>query len=330
MVKISRQRPHAMDYDENLRSIFFQEADLFLSVYDKDLNCLDVNDAFLKLYQSPRKAVIGKNLCDLSPDLQSSGRYELYKEVIRTGKPIDIHHSLPHPILGNYHFRIKAFKVGEGLGLIVKDVTDLAESVARFNFATSASREIIYELDMDTRSIWLSDAFFELVGIESEQHLLKSADYLQYIHPDDLEKVRKSFDKQEQEQRLCCQEYRFIDKHHTIHYFAERAYILRTGDGKHTKKIASVSNITLWRQNINQLESILFDLSHKVRKPVCQILGVSNLLDAKLIHELELQKYMEHIRDSVLLLDQFTKEMTTLVYDYRQKNSEKNWGDTIG
>ncbi|MBI3220726.1 MAG: PAS domain-containing protein [Bacteroidetes bacterium] len=314
-----------MEYKENLRSLFFQEADIFLSVYDKDLNCLDVNDAFLKLYHYSREEVIGKNLCELSPDLKSSGRYDLYMDVIRTGKAIIIDHTLPHPILGNYHFRIRAFKVAEGLGLIVKDETDLAESVARFNFATSASREIIYELDMNTSVIWLNDAFYELVGTPNNHDFLKHEDYLKHIHPDDREKVTNTFDVFEKEQLYCSDEYRFIDKNDQIHYFAERAFILRGGKGKHTKKIASVSNITHWQQNINQLENILFDLSHKVRKPISNILGVSNLLEAKLINELEVQKFASYIKDSVVLLDQFTKEMTALVYEYRQKTSEKNW-----
>ena len=50
-----------MENLESLRSLFFQEAELFLSIYDKDLNCIDVNEAFIKLLKCTREDLVGKN-----------------------------------------------------------------------------------------------------------------------------------------------------------------------------------------------------------------------------------------------------------------------------
>ncbi len=116
------------NYDK-LRSEFFDQADLLFYLFDKDLNLIDVNENGLKTFHFKKENIIGKNLAELSPDNRSSGRFDLYKEVIRTGKPLEIDEMKPHPSLGNMHFRIKAFKVGNGLGLISKNITDLKEII---------------------------------------------------------------------------------------------------------------------------------------------------------------------------------------------------------
>lgn len=317
-----------MENLESLRSLFFQEAELFLSIYDKDLNCIDVNDAFLKLFKCNREDLIGKNLCEISPDLKTNGRYDLYQEVIRTGKTIIIDNMQPHSSIGNYHFRIRAFKVDDGLGLIVKNVTDLVDSIERFNYATNASKEIIYEWDITSNSVWWNQIYYELIGKENTNDLLEYDSWIQLIHPEDLSKVEKSITKfLESKETYWSGEYRFLDCYNNIHYFAERAFVIRDKKGKPVKKIASVTDITNWQLNINHLEDVLFALSHKVRQPVANILGISNLLEEEAINGEELKKITGYMKESVSSLDKFIKEMSNLVTNHKLNVLEKkNWG----
>lgn len=112
-----------------LRSAFFDEADLHFWLWDKDLNLIDVNDATLRTFHFTREDIIGKNICEISPDCKPSGRYDQYMEVIRTGVALKIDEAKAHPSLGNLYFRLKAFKVGDGLGSVTKDITDLKETI---------------------------------------------------------------------------------------------------------------------------------------------------------------------------------------------------------
>lgn len=309
-----------------LRSHFFQEAELFLSIYDKDLNCIDVNEAFLKLFRCEREDMIGKNLCEISPDLKSNGRFDLYKEVIRTGNSIVINEMQPHRSIGNYHFRIRAFKVDDGLGLIVQNITDLLESVARFNYATSASKEIIYEWDITNNSVWWNEAYYELTGIENKNNFLSFDSWTRFIHPEDLDKVLQNVTESMQgDGNYWSGEYRFLGRKNNVHYFAERAFIIRDKTGKPTKKIASITDITHWQLTINHLEDILFALSHKIRQPVANILGVSNLLDNNLINKKELKTITDYMKESVISLDKFIMETTSLVSEHKLKTENKNW-----
>lgn len=315
-----------MEHLDQLRSHFFQEAELYLSMYDKDLNCIDANEAFLKLFKSERKDMIGKNLCDISPDLKSNGRYDLYKEVIKTGKPIIIDDMQPHHSIGNFHFRIRAFRVGEGLGLIVKNVTDLLESIARFNYATRASNEIIYEWDITSNSIWWNEAYYELMGLENSYSFSSFDNWIKFIHPEDIENVQKNVNEfLLGNENYWSGEYRFLGRDGNVHYFAERAFIIRDKMGKPIKKIASVTDITHWQLNINHLEHILFALSHKVRLPVANIIGISNLLDNDLIDEQELKTITGYMKDSVDTLEKFIREMTSLVSEHKISSENKNW-----
>lgn len=108
-----------------LRLQFFEEADVLFQIYDKDLNCIDVNRATLNLFNFKREDLIGKNLKDLSPEAVSSGRYDAYLNVIKTGKTFIVDELKAWPNNKEVYFRVKAFKVGDGLGMVTKNITDL-------------------------------------------------------------------------------------------------------------------------------------------------------------------------------------------------------------
>jgi len=111
--------------EERLRSFTASAPDAF-TLYDSELNCLDVNQAVLKYWpEGTRKEdLIGRNMLDLSPYVKESGRYERYLEVIKTGKPFQIEDPTTHPFLGDARLSLRAFKVGEGLGIITTDITE--------------------------------------------------------------------------------------------------------------------------------------------------------------------------------------------------------------
>lgn len=308
-----------------LRSLFFEEADLFLSIYDKDLNCLDINEAFLKLFRCERKDLVGKNLCEISPDLKESGRYDLYKEVIRSGNPITIDRMQPHPYIGNYHFRIRVFKVGEGLGLLVKDITDLVESIERFTCATNASREIIYEWDLNNNSFWFNEAFYDIVGVKKTDNSQTINSWLACIHPMDTERVKKYHeDFLNSQEKYWSIDYRVRARNNSTLFFAERAFVIRDRAGKPAKIIASVADVTHWQLNIKHLEEILFALSHKVRQPVANILGIANLLDNEHLNEEELKKIVGYMKVSVNSLDSFIKDMTHHILTHKETSENNN------
>jgi len=118
--------------EETLRGFMDSATDGFM-LFDSELNQVDINDAAVKMIGQKKEAVIGKNILQLVPNVETTGRYGKYKEVLRSGTPIIIDDLNLHPESGHKHVSLKAFRVGSGLGMIITDITErrTLEKVAR-------------------------------------------------------------------------------------------------------------------------------------------------------------------------------------------------------
>ncbi|NVM21023.1 MAG: SpoIIE family protein phosphatase [Desulfobacterales bacterium] len=124
--------------EEKLRGFMESSPDGFF-VFDSELNLVRLNKAASRYFDLSKEEVIGKNIPDVVPDLGERGIYEKYLEVMETGNPLFIddliYHStfpvsddqgigqaaIPH---GDIHLAVRAFKVGDGLGIIARDITE--------------------------------------------------------------------------------------------------------------------------------------------------------------------------------------------------------------
>jgi light-regulated signal transduction histidine kinase (bacteriophytochrome) len=61
---------------------------------------------------------------------------------------------------------------------------------------------------------------------------------------------------------------------------------------------------------IDSIEKMAFQVSHEVRRPICHIQGISNILDSEDFSKEDLEKICFGIKDSVAELDVFTKTLT--------------------
>ena len=109
--------------EERLR-LFMESSSAGLALLDSELSYIQVNQAALKMFGMTREQVIGKNILDVSPALKETGRHEEYLEVVATGEPLYVDDLVLDPRFGDVHLRVRAFKVGDGLGLIATDTAD--------------------------------------------------------------------------------------------------------------------------------------------------------------------------------------------------------------
>ena len=117
-----------------LKATFFENVEIHFVLFDKDLNIIDVNEATLKCYHLEKDQLVGKHVLEISPDLLEKGIYAKYKEVIRTGEAVIIEDMITSPKFGNQHNRIKAFKVAEGLGVALVNITELKTTIDSLEF----------------------------------------------------------------------------------------------------------------------------------------------------------------------------------------------------
>jgi DNA-binding CsgD family transcriptional regulator/PAS domain-containing protein len=117
-------------------------------LYDAELNLTELNEAALASLPSGigREDIVGKNISEFFPEAKDSYGTKSFRRVIKTGKPFvgkDI--KLPRRF-GGIHINVKAFKVGNGLGTIVTNITDRVRKEREIT-----KREI--ELEVKTRDL---------------------------------------------------------------------------------------------------------------------------------------------------------------------------------
>jgi signal transduction histidine kinase len=114
-----------MDNKEILQG-FIDSATEAFSIWDSELNLVMNNEASMILFPpgDTKEGLIGKNIIELVPDVKESGIYDGYLRIIKTGEPLYIDDIVPFPTFGDKRFSLKAFKVGNGIGMIVSDTTD--------------------------------------------------------------------------------------------------------------------------------------------------------------------------------------------------------------
>ena len=74
------------------------------------------------------------------------------------------------------------------------------------------------------------------------------------------------------------------------------------------------------KQHVADLEDILFSLSHRLRQPIVNILGLSQLIEGETNTEEELHEIVRYIYQNTKLLDDFSREITLLTQERKNRN----------
>jgi len=154
-----------------------------ISIWDENLNLIEINDVAVDPWASPNKPKKGIPMSDLVPLIKNTDRYEKYLEVAKSGKPISFVNVKIPPKVGERYFNIKAFKVGKGLGVIGTEITDhirfeqeLKESEEKYREAYNRAdlyKDLFYHdisniLSNIKLSIDLSESYLNKPGKERE------------------------------------------------------------------------------------------------------------------------------------------------------------------
>ena len=111
--------------EERLKKFMESATDGFVLI-DSKLNYIDANKVTLQTVGMTKEELIGKSILDLAPNLKGSDRYDKYLEVLKTGEPFSTEDVTFNRLDGslNSYFSLRAFKVGDDLGIIFTDITE--------------------------------------------------------------------------------------------------------------------------------------------------------------------------------------------------------------
>jgi PAS domain S-box-containing protein len=207
---------------QRLTSFMNSATDGFI-LFDSELNHRDINRSALDITGMNRNEVIGKNILEVVPNLKETGRYEQYREVVSTGMPLHIPDLIPHPHFGEKHVNLKAFKVGNGLGMILTDITDsklaaqdLKEQHTIFNQLLEQTLAGYWDWRIQENTEYMSPTFKRMFGYEDHELANVPETWQTLIFPEDLPGVFEEF-------------HRHVDSHGKVPFYNEVRYRHKDG-----------------------------------------------------------------------------------------------------
>lgn len=90
------------------------------------------------------------------------------------------------------------------------------------------------------------------------------------------------------------------------------------------RRVLSEKNYGDRNKYIKELEEMLFIISHELRVPIANGIGLMNLIkEDETLTDKELRELIVHVESSINDLDNFTRKLSDFVYEIKQKNKMK-------
>ncbi len=147
-----------------------------------------------------------------------------------------------------------------------KRTRELAE---RFNLITKATKDAIWDWDLENETLWHNEAYATNFGYEIRD-IEKPEDWWRaHLHPDDkdkvLDKLKEVLDKGKKNWR---QEFRYQRKDGSYAYVLDRGFIIFEENGKPVRMVGSMMDITErkeWEKKIMEKEEEINRLLGKIK-----------------------------------------------------------------
>jgi PAS domain S-box-containing protein len=202
-------------------SKFLQQSPDLCTIWDSDLNLIEASESSILVPPGTKKEdFIGKNILEIAPGLKETGRYDQYLEIIKTGKTICFDDVIPHPQFGDLHMYVRAFKAGDGLGMIVTDITErkrveeaLRRTEKQASTAIEAARGFTFSFNIAAGKIIWGGAIEEITGYTPEEYAEVDIEaWAERIHPEDRDGVLSILQEATETLDHATAQYRFRKK----------------------------------------------------------------------------------------------------------------------
>lgn len=203
---------------------------------------------------------------------------------------------------------------------------DLQLANERFELATKATSDIIWDWDLDSNRTFRSNNFFQIFGYTQDQNLGNNDFWDSIIHPEDVDQVRENL----QESLIgtgsyWAQEFRVKKQSGSYSYVLDKGYIIRDKTGKAIRMIGATQDIT--DRKLAELEIIQTNAkltsaneelkafaalaSHDLREPLRMISSFMDLLDKRYGQNLDdkAKQYIHYAKDGAKRLTLMIKDL---------------------
>lgn len=212
-----------------------------------------------------------------------------------------------------------------GLVATSRDITrfkiqekELRESLERYDIVAKATSDLITDYNIDNDTFQFSNAIYEIFGYNLEELGTSREWWKERLHPEDYQRVTEATKEIfYNHKKLLNIEYRFKCADGNYKYILDRSYVISDAEGKPSRIIGSVQDITERRKYINAIErsnerlrEIAWTQSHVVRAPLARIMGLIDLLKNQRNNLDNIEEIIDNILNSSEELDKVIRKIT--------------------
>lgn len=227
---------------------------------DNDWNYVYLNRKAAELFGLPAAAVMGKNIHEITPEIENYPLYQHLLEAKKNNQPIVV--ELQDPRTGKW-FEDRIYPDEQGISVYYKDITirknqeaALAESQyhlkkanERFEMIGKAVNEVLWDWDMVNNTVWGNEKYYQMLGQQYNEKVNFEI-FIKAIHPDDLQSslvlLEEAFNRQDE---MFVSEYRYqLMNGEWINILNRQTIIYDKENGKPVRCLGSLMDITELKQ----------------------------------------------------------------------------------
>lgn len=297
-------------------------------------NSYAVGDNYIKIAESSKgeDAIMGIQIANAIRDVSS-------------GKISEFHLEYPCHSLFEYRwFRVSItplYKV-RNAGVVVShfNITDkkqaelkIKQSNERYELVTKATSDAIWDWNLQSDDLYWGDGYEKLFGYGVTQVRGGKETWSNRIFPEDKKRVLDKIQREikHSDNHFWQDEYRYIKSDGSIAYVYDRGFVIFDEHKMPLRMVGAMQDITerknseIEREKITadllqrnkDLEQFTYIVSHNLRAPMANIMGISNIV---LEHKLDQRELSQSISD----LDESVKKLDYVINDLNQILQVKN------
>lgn len=339
--------------EANLRNLF-ENTETAYVLLDNEAKIISYNRLAKELATDEMQETLeeGKNYIKIMHPERQLDVQETIARVLRDKTPAIYDVKYVHGLHGERWLHVSMQPVvkhdGEVLGLSV-GATDISSqkkaeqalklSNERYELVTKATNDVIWDWDIINNKMYRSENYAQVFGYPGADEHSEPEVWTRRIHPDDYERVVEQISETVKDKNALTweAEYRYRKTDGEYAYVQDRSYIIQDEQQTPIRMVGAMRDITseklnaierekitsgLIRQN-KDLEQFGYIVSHNLRAPVVNILGLAKIINEPGLPKDHYQQCMEGILISAQKLDQVIMDLNQILRVRREMNELK-------
>ncbi len=340
--------------EANLRNIF-ENTDTAYMLLDAEVRIVAFNNRAMELAAlvglMPQ---IGASYYDLVPESRRREVAQGIKKVLTERNNVSYEIAVPGVAGSDFWLAVSMYPIVNergrvlGLSIAVRDITavkaaeqQLKKSNERHELVLKATNDVIWDWELEADTIYRSENFEAVLGNRTSKNATSGMYWIEDIYEEDRERVvfglaEKLKDPQAD---LWEEEYRYHPAGGDPVYVRDKGLIIRNEAREAIRMVGAMQDITsekllqMERTKITNdlvmrnkdLEQFAYIVSHNLRGPVANILGLAELLKLPAIDAATTGQCMKSLLLSTNLLNNIITDLNHILQVRNEVNEQREW-----